>query len=327
MQTVEIRELTKTFGDVVAVDNVDLFCEEGKLITLLGPSGCGKSTTLRCVAGLDKPDSGEITIGTQPVYSSTKKIFVPSEKRGIGMVFQSYAIWPHMTVFNNIAYPLKIQRLPKDTVKEKVKQVLQTVELEGLDDRLAPNLSGGQQQRVALARAIVADPQILLLDEPLSNLDASLRETMRVELRELQQRIKITTIYVTHDQIEAIALSDKVAVMDKGKFVTIDTPRALYEHPKDCFTASFLGRTNMIKGTVSSVDAQDGHVLVSTSFGELSCPSKDPSLHKGDKVFLCIKPEYVNLAERPSKEQNVADAVVESAVYLGSSAEYVLRTG
>ena len=228
-------------------------CPEGKLFTLLGPSGCGKTTTLRSIAGLEKPTAGEIEVGGRLVYSSAKGIFVAPNKRNFGMVFQSYAIWPHMNVFQNVAFPLEVRRLPKKEIRERVMRVLHAVALDELVDRDATKLSGGQQQRLALARALVMEPQLLLLDEPLSNLDAKLRDRMRSELKRLQRDLSLTTVYVTHDQSEALALSHEIAVMNEGRVVQVGTPRQIYEQPADKFVADFVGTTNFIGGTVTAL--------------------------------------------------------------------------
>jgi iron(III) transport system ATP-binding protein len=247
---ITVSELGKDFvgeeGLVRAVDGIGFQVPAGKLMTLLGPSGCGKTTTLRCLAGLERPDRGDIIIRDRAVVSTTRGIFIPVHKRKIGMVFQSYAIWPHMTVMENVCYPLGEMRLSAHEKVARGKAALALVGLEGLENRPSPNLSGGQQQRVALARALVGEPEVLLLDEPLSNLDAKLRETMRSELRALQQRLAITTVYVTHDQTEALSMSDFVCVMSLGKIIEQGTPRELYEMPKSRFVAEFLGMTNFL---------------------------------------------------------------------------------
>ena len=255
---VQIDSLEKYFGEdkerVHVLKGVTLNIPEGSLYTFLGPSGCGKTTTLRCVAGLERPDGGKISIAGQTVFASGERVYVPTNKRPIGMVFQSYAIWPHMTVAENVAYPLTIQRRPKDEIKRRVGDVLKIVGLDGLEDRPAPKLSGGQQQRVAFARALVNEPKVMLLDEPLSNLDAKLRVQMRSEIKALQRRTNITTIFVTHDQAEALAISDQIAVMHGGTLIEVGSPHQLYTRPKRRFTATFLGLTNLIEGKVVEVD-------------------------------------------------------------------------
>jgi iron(III) transport system ATP-binding protein len=316
---IEITHLSKAFeaerGKVEAVKDISLEVPEGKLFTLLGPSGCGKSTTLRCVAGLEKPEAGDITVGEETYFSSKERVFIPPHKRGIGMVFQSYAIWPHMKVFDNVAYPLRIQRFPRAEVRHKVKKALSTVGLEGLEDRLAPQLSGGQQQRVALARALVTEPKILLLDEPLSNLDAKLREQMRLEIKELQQRLKITTLYVTHDQTEALAISDFIAVMHEGELLDVGGPKEIYNQPKTKFTADFVGLINIFRGKVVGREGALGRV--DTSIGTFSCPLPQEGTDVKE-VVLFIRPENVRvLKEKPESKDNVFAGKIQSLIFLG----------
>src|SRR5688572_4752634 len=239
---------------VKAAEDVTFTVPEGRLFTLLGPSGCGKTTTLRSIAGLERPRTGEISVAGKVVYSSSKRVFVAPNRRGFGMVFQSYAIWPHMNVFQNVAFPLEVgdRRYSRGQVRESVMRVLSAVQLDHLADREATKLSGGQQQRLALARALVMEPALLLLDEPLSNLDAKLREKMRFELKRLQRELRITTVYVTHDQSEALALSHQIAVMHEGRIQQIGTPREVYESPANPFVADFVGNSNFIEGYVVS---------------------------------------------------------------------------
>ena len=251
MSFLRIQNLYKTFDRVVAVNHIDLEIAEGEFFTLLGSSGCGKTTTLRMVGGLEKPDGGEIHLGGQCLVSSEKKLFIKPEKRDMGMVFQSYALWPHMTVFENVVYPLKLRGIKGRDAEKKVADVLGLVGLAGLEERPAPALSGGQQQRVALARALVFSPKVLLLDEPLSNLDAQLREEMRRELKSLQQRVNITVIFVTHDQIEALSLSDRIAIMKFGVLEQVGTPEQVYYHPATPFVRDFLGKTFLLPGKIS----------------------------------------------------------------------------
>lgn len=326
MPGVSIKGLYKTFGDVTAVKDISLEIKDGSLVTLLGPSGCGKTTTLRCVAGLEDPTGGEISIGDDVVYSSAQKKNMPPEKRQIGMVFQSYAIWPHMTVFDNIAFPLKIRHVSKQNVQDGVKKALTTVRLEGLGSRPATDLSGGQQQRVALARALVHDPRLLLLDEPLSNLDASLREHMRVELKELQKRLKITSIYVTHDQLEALSISDAVAVLDQGEIVALGEPRDIYDKPRSKFVASFVGRTNFIDGKI--VEKTKDRYRIDTKIGLIDSQSKLENFKEGDSALLAIKPENLRLhASKPSSKTNLLDGTVEFASFLGGYTEILVSVG
>src|SRR3954465_1149548 len=274
-----IENLRKTFvapGNVVvnAVDGISLAAEPGKMITLLGPSGCGKTTTLRCLAGLERPQAGRIVIANEVVCDTDRGIFVPPSERGIGMVFQSYAIWPHMTVFENVAFPLRVAHDRKFTsaeIKTKVSRALEMVRMSGFETRPATQLSGGQQQRLAFARGLVREPKILLLDEPLSNLDAKLREQMRVELKLLQTRLGITTVYVTHDQSEALALSDEIVVFNFGKIIQRGTPQEIYRQPKSQFVADFIGSANFISGKVKETRTAESIALVETRHGLLRC--------------------------------------------------------
>src|SRR5438874_6525571 len=246
----EVRNLVKIFGKLTAVDDVSFKVEQGEVVTLLGPSGCGKTTTLRMVAGFEKPDAGEVEIAGRVVVATNRRINVPPERRDIGMVFQSYAIWPHMTVFENVAFPLSVRRANRQEIKRRVEETLELVGLANFSDRPAILLSGGQQQRVSLARALVYSPSILLLDEPLSNLDAKLRNQMRVELKSLQERVSVSVLFVTHDQIEAMSLSTKLAVMNQGKIEQLGTPQEVYEQPATPFVEDFIGRVLRFSGTV-----------------------------------------------------------------------------
>ena len=249
---IRIRGVSKYYyseGKTIrALDNVDLTIAANQIFTLLGPSGCGKTTLLRCIVGLEAPDAGEISIGGQVVWSKDKNISIPPEKRGLGMVFQTYAIWPHMNVFDNVAYPLQVRGVGRDVIRERVANTLRFVQLEGYESRPATRLSGGQQQRVALARALVAEPKVILFDEPLSNLDAKLREETRKELRAFLGKLQITAVYVTHDRIEALALSDSIAVMRAGRIVEMGTPQKIYFNADTRFVADFIGRANLVEG-------------------------------------------------------------------------------
>src|SRR5256714_4092946 len=263
MLTVEglFTEYPNDRGDIVrAAQDVSFTVEEGRLFTLLGPSGCGKTTTLRSIAGLERPRAGEISVNGRVVFSSSSGVFVAPNRRGFGMVFQSYAIWPHMTVFENAAFPLEVgnRKYTRKQVRENVMRVLTAVQLDELADREATRLSGGQQQRLALARALVMEPQLLLLDEPLSNLDAKLRERMRFELKRLQRELRITTVYVTHDQSEALALSHSIAVMNAGRIQQVGTPREFYERPGSQFVADFAGTTTLLEAILSAADGAPG---------------------------------------------------------------------
>jgi len=321
---VRVHELVKTFhtprGPILACDHVSFEVEEGRFFTLLGPSGCGKTTTLRCIAGLERPDGGEIGLAGSLVYAGRGGVFVPPNRRDIGMVFQSYAIWPHMTVFENAAFPLHVgrTRLRGPQLRKRVSQALATVRLDGLEDRPATNLSGGQQQRLALARALAREPKLLLLDEPLSNLDAKLREQMRLELRELQRRLRITTIYVTHDQVEALSMSNVVAVMSDGRIAQIGAPREIYERPASRFVADFIGSTNFLPGVVAGT-ADDGLVRINTAHGPIRClpPADAPP---GTDVLVSVRPEDIEVAAGADPGDGWT-ATVEQAVFLGDSVD------
>jgi iron(III) transport system ATP-binding protein len=314
-------------GQIVkAAQNVTFEVPEGKLFTLLGPSGCGKTTTLRSIAGLEKPRAGEISVGGRVVFSSEKNTFINPNKRNFGMVFQSYAIWPHMNVFENAAFPLRVReaKLSKEEIEEKVMRVLRTVALDHLADREATKLSGGQQQRLALARALTMEPQLLLLDEPLSNLDAKLRERMRFELKRLQRELKLTTVYVTHDQSEALALSHQIAVMNEGEIIQIGSPRDIYERPRNQFVADFVGSANFLDATVLAREAQPDSFRVQTPLGSLQCCAVEP-LGVGDKVVISLRPEDVHVsAERP-QEPNVWEAMVDAKIFLGEYIEFQFK--
>ena len=286
MASVTIKGVTKSFGKVTVLQEFNQKFEDGEFITLLGPSGCGKTTMLRLIAGFEKPSSGEIYIGDKLVSSENE--FLPPEKRGIGMVFQSYAVWPHMNVFDNIAYPLKIQKISKNEIEERVNQVLKIVHLEQYKDRFPSELSGGQQQRVALGRALVAQPEILLLDEPLSNLDAKLREEMRYEIKEITKKLKITVIYVTHDQIEAMTMSDRIVLINKGEVQQVAPPQEIYSKPKNMFVANFVGKVDFITGKV-----EESKILLDNSNNQ-TLPNT--SSFKG-KVVVAIRPENAILSD------------------------------
>ncbi len=317
MAYIEIRKLFKSYKNTVAVNRIDLHVQKGEMLTLLGPSGCGKTTTLRCIAGLETPEEGEIVIDGRPMLS---KGFVPSSQRGLGMVFQNYAVWPHMKVYNNVAYGLKLEKLPRADIRTKTMQVLEMVGLGGLEDRYPGQLSGGQQQRVALARALVRNPKVLLLDEPLSNLDAKLREKMRFEIKSLARRMGITSVYVTHDQAEAMVISDRIAVMQAGRVVQIDTPQQIYAEPASRFVADFIGAMNFIDGQMAQVSPQDGTVEVRTVFSEgLRCRRPDQAIDPGAKVFASIRPEEVEVfAEAPDDRPNLFRGTIAHRAYLGN---------
>ena len=319
-------EYTNELGQPVkAAQDVTIEVPEGHFFTLLGPSGCGKTTTLRSIAGLERPKSGEISVSGVAVYSASRGVFVPPNQRGFGMVFQSYAIWPHMDVFTNTAFPLQVgkKRFSRAQIDAKVMKVLAAVQLDHLRDREATKLSGGQQQRLALARALVMEPKLLLLDEPLSNLDAKLRELMRFELKRLQRELKITTVYVTHDQSEALALSHQVAVMNQGRIQQIGSPRDIYERPQNQFVADFVGSTNFVEGIVRSRENEDDCYVIDTEIGTLRSKSVEP-VKVGDKVVLSIRPEDVQLTEEQPADirVNAWHAIVDQKVFLGEAMDF-----
>ncbi len=326
-----VRELKKAFvtdaGRVQAVDGVGFSVQPGEFYTLLGPSGCGKTTTLQCIAGLETPDQGEIVLGNELVYSGDKNFLVPANRRNIGMVFQSYAIWPHMTVFENVAFPLLYgrRRVSRKEVKERVMKVLSMVQLAGFESRPAPFLSGGQQQRVALARAIVEEPGVLLLDEPLSNLDAKLREEMRFELRDLIVRLNITTLYVTHDQIEALSMSDRIALMKDGKIVQEGTPREIFLAPKNRFVADFLGKSNFLEARIAHYDPDSKRATVHTGIGPLQCVITIDA-RAGEAVLLAVRPAAIQAVRNGSvKDQNTLKGQLESISFVGDFLECQVR--
>ena len=324
MAGITIRGLSKSFdardGEVAAVDGVDLDVADNSFLTLLGPSGCGKTTTLRLIAGYIIPDRGTIEVGGR-LLSSPGGV-VPPEARRMGMVFQNYAVWPHKTVFENVVFGLKLRKIPVVAAKQKVADTLALVNLSGLDARYPSELSGGQQQRVALARSLVVEPDILLLDEPLSNLDAKLRERMRTELKELQRRTGITFVYVTHDQAEALALSDAIAVMHAGRVQQFGTPFAVYAHPANRMVADFMGLVNLLPGVVralrngrSAVDIAGGLSLDLTALEALSI---------GERVEISIRPENIRLTV-PAGAANGPTAKIINHVFLGNLSEYYAK--
>jgi len=291
---------------------------QGEILTLLGPSGCGKTTTLRCIAGLERPDEGDVVIDGKPMFSQG---FVPPSQREIGMVFQNYAVWPHMKVFDNVAYGLKIQKLPKKIIGERVRETLESLGLAGLEGRFPGQLSGGQQQRVALARALVGNPKVLLLDEPLSNLDAKLREKMRFEIKSLVRRMGITSVYVTHDQAEAMVISDRVSVMNAGNIVQVGTPEEIYKKPASRFIADFIGTTNFISGEISDMIREKGLVSVHTEFGQkMLCKMPEPAMvSTNKKVNISIRPEDIEVfAEARKDSTNLFKGTIKHRAYLGN---------
>jgi iron(III) transport system ATP-binding protein len=312
---VELRGLSKRYGAHKAVDDVSLLIEHGRVVCLLGPSGCGKTTTLRLIAGFLEPSAGEIRVGERVVSSPART--VPPERRNMSMIFQSYALWPHMTVAENVAYGLKLRKIDRDTVARKLKAILTTTHLEQLADRYPGELSGGQQQRVALARALIVEPETLLLDEPLSNLDANLREEMRFEVRRLHDQYRYTTVYVTHDQSEAMTTADVIAVMNAGRIEQAGSPLDIYERPRSEFVARFIGGSNVVAGKV----CDDGRVACAG--GTLRCTGG--TLAAGSAAAVSIRPHLIRLsASQPVDMDNVVPATVVRQVFLGASRDYMV---
>jgi ABC-type Fe3+/spermidine/putrescine transport system ATPase subunit len=315
---VRLEGVVKRFRGVSAMEGVSLTVEEGEFFTLLGPSGCGKTTTLRVIAGFYDPDAGTV------FFDEARMNGVPPAERGIGIVFQNYALWPHMTVYDNVAYGLRIQRAPAAEIDARVRGVLAQVGLEGLGDRTPGQLSGGQQQRVAVARALVLNPRVLLLDEPLSNLDAKVRARLRSEIRRLQQDLRITTIYVTHDQEEALVLSDRIAVMDAGRVLQVGTPPELYERPASLFVADFIGANNLIAGRVTEVTG--GLVRLDTDLGPIRGQGMG-ALAPGGEAVAAIRPEHLRLADGAGPADIALRGRVAIAQYLGSLMRYEIEVG
>ena len=336
-QDLVVDELVKTYpGGVIAADHVSLKIEEGQFATLLGPSGCGKTTTLNCIAGLESPDAGRITVGATVLTDVARRVNLSPERRNLGMVFQSYALWPHMTVYDNLAFGLRLKRVSGDVVRSRIGEALELVGLAGMERRYPFQLSGGQQQRVALARAVVAQPRVLLLDEPLSNLDAKVREQARFWLREFQQRLGITTVYVTHDQGEALAISDMVAVMSAGRVLQYAHPKEIYERPASRFVADFIGQTSFLPASVVASDA--GSMRGRLASGEELTAETDGSWRPGDRVLLAVHSERIEflgsdggLAPNPTLPAqggagNVVVGTIRSFVYVGTAYEYLVDT-
>ena len=322
MATVSLQSLTKTFTGLAAVNGLTLEIKNGEFVSLLGPSGCGKTTTLRLLAGFLQPDSGEILVNGEVVSSAS--LLVPPERRNMSMIFQSYAVWPHMTVFQNVAYGLKFKKLANREIDERTERLLRVVHLEALKQRYPAELSGGQQQRVALARALVVEPQILLLDEPLSNLDANLREEMRFEIRRLHEEFGITTIYVTHDQGEAMVASDRIAVMNKGKIIQVGAPQEIFEEPMTRFVAEFIGKTNILAGRL------EGGNKVRLAAGP-SVAVSPPADLSGGETFVCIRPHNLVLVGDESEARglvgrgyNLFTGTIQRRIYFGDAIDYLI---
>jgi iron(III) transport system ATP-binding protein len=323
-----IRHLRKTFAPshgapVHAIDDVSLDVADGELLVVLGPSGSGKTTLLRCIAGLERPDEGEISIDDKLVFSSAKRTWVPPERRGISMVFQGYALWPHMTVFDNVAYPLRSERLARATVQDSVARTLDLVGCGALGARYPSQLSGGQQQRVAVARAIVNASGMVLFDEPLSNVDARVREELRSELSALQRRLRFTAVYITHDQTEAVVMADSVAVFAGGKVLQKAPPRELYDHPATTFVAEFMGAANRLAGVVGTGDG--GRTMIQTDAGAFEAAASTTPTRPGDAVVMIFRPEHCRIDNKPSSSANSHEGVVERSVFLGTCTEYRVR--
>jgi spermidine/putrescine ABC transporter ATP-binding subunit len=309
--------MVKRFGALEAVSHVSLDIQDGELFTLLGPSGCGKTTILRLIGGFHKPDHGEVYFGDREVSG------IPPYERNIGMVFQNYALWPHMTIFDNVAYGLKIKKATSAEIAKKVDRALSLVNLTGLEKRYPGQLSGGQQQRVALARALVLNPDVLLLDEPLSNLDAKIRQQVRAEIRKLQKELAITAIYVTHDQEEALTLSDRIAVLDHGKLQQLGSPRDLYQRPENPFVADFIGINNLIAGTVKEIQETKGWMAVETRFGLIRCVF-EARFKTGEDCKVTVRPEVATLgsSEETGEDMNRISGKVSFASYIGNAIRY-----
>ena len=327
-----LTKIYKTAGFNAGIDSASFELAPGTFFTLLGPSGCGKTTTLRCIAGLNTPNSGRITVGDKVLYDGDKDILVPLHKRNIGMVFQSYAIWPHMSVAENVSFPMRVSRNPsylRAEIEDAVKVALASVGLEGYGSRSATQLSGGQQQRVAFARAIVHRPKLLLLDEPLSNLDAALRDEMRLELKRLQQETGITAVYVTHDQAEALAMSDNIAVINKGRIVQQGGPRDIYFRPENEFVASFIGHTNIIHGDTKSAVAADAFGEIDLGNGNTIVCTFRNAMDGARRIAVSIRPENISLARagetKSSDNLNQLSGEIMAASFLGNVVHYKVK--
>jgi len=314
-----LNDIHKSFGDLVVLNGVAAAIKRGELITFVGPSGCGKTTLLRIIGGFTKADRGSVILDGQAIDNK------PPNERDTGIVFQNYALFPHLTVAQNIGYGLTIRRWRRDAIQEKVNDLLRLVKLEGLGNRSIEKLSGGQQQRVALARALSLEPKVLLLDEPLSNLDANLRLVMRGEIRKLQERLKITTVFVTHDQYEAMSISDRIIVLNNGVIQQIGSPTEIYEHPANEFIASFVGYVNFLEGKIDTVEKETGISSISTQFGKVKITPQRRDLKREDEVLLVIRPETVSLSShKGAPKANTFHGYVESFMYAGSLVKYVV---
>ncbi|MCP5514884.1 MAG: ABC transporter ATP-binding protein [Spirochaetales bacterium] len=316
MSELRLKNIYKSYGKTAVINGLSLDVKDGELVTLLGPSGCGKTTTLRCVTGFLNPEKGDIYIGEKNITE------IPPEKRGIGLVFQNYALWPHMTIFENLAFGLRLRKMKDNVIQKKVMEGLSIVKLEDFGDRYPRQLSGGQQQRVALARAIVLEPDILLLDEPLSNLDALLREQMRFEIGQIHKNFKITTIYVTHDQTEAMVISDRIVILNKGIIMQQGSPTEVYSKPENKFVAGFMGTTNFIPGEIS--ETKGSRLLMTTEGGrKLLCSG--PEAEKGKKCEAAVRPENILFCPSGETGENIFPALVTRASYTGDMIDYEIE--
>lgn len=325
---ISARRLRKTFGKkgrerVHALDDVSLDVSPGEFVVLLGPSGCGKTTLLRSIAGLETPETGEIAISEKTVYSSSSRVNLPAEKRGINMMFQSYALWPHMTVFDNVAYPLRSHKIAKDEIASRVTALLGRIGIPELADRYPSELSGGQQQRVALSRALAVDPSCVMFDEPLSNVDAKVREQLRVELVEMHRRMGFSAVYVTHDQVEAMQLADRLVVMRNGAIEQEGTPEEIYGSPRTRYVADFIGQCNQIEGTVKEVSA--GVVSVETDLGVIQADALDRQWSKGDQVVLIVRLEDLRVVDGEATTSHHRRATVRARMFAGATTEYLVE--
>jgi iron(III) transport system ATP-binding protein len=328
MPEIHVDGLVKTFGDQRALDDVGFTVADGELFTLLGPSGCGKSTTLMSIAGFQNPDEGRIAVGDTTFFDAARRISVAAERRTLGIVFQSYAVWPHMTVFDNLAFPLRVRKVKRGEIRTRVREVLELVEMGPFEQRYPHQLSGGQQQRVALGRALVYSPSVLLLDEPFSNLDAKLRERARTWVKDLQQTLGLTTIFVTHDQDEALSMSDRVLVMDHGRVLQIGNPEEIYRHPVNRFVAEFVGRVNLISGRVERADGGTLVLAVDGTEHRLAVHATRPA--DGDsRLTVAVRPEAISLAPAGdgSTGTNTWETRVHTVAFLGDHYEYELEAG
>jgi iron(III) transport system ATP-binding protein len=327
MPDIVIHQLAKHFGSETALNGITFTAHEGEFLTLLGPSGCGKTTTLMSIAGFAQPDEGRISCGDRVFFDRDARVNVPAEDRNLGIVFQSYAIWPHKTVAENVAFPLRIRRQSRQSIKTQVQEVLELVEIAPYASRYPHELSGGQQQRVALARALIYRPEVLLLDEPFSNLDAKLRDRARTWLKELQSSLGLTTIFVTHDQDEALSMSDRIAVMDRGEILQADTPETLYRQPRNRFVAEFLGHCNILSGHVVASTTDHAHAI-SIDRNGTTLILGERHLTVGDDVEVAVRPESIVLSDAaPNGAENSFAAVLRSMSFLGDHYVYELEIG